>query len=382
VVVGEGEETFLQLVDRYCKGEDYSELAGTALRIDGKVKANARRTLIEDLDRIPFPARDLMPMDKYFEILKSPYLMRHPMTSVFSSRGCPYKCTFCSIHSVWERNWRKRSPENVVAELEHLVETYGVKEIAFLDDNLSVNRKRLHGICDLIIEKGLDIKWSTPNGTAYWTLDEEVLAKMKKAGCYRLTFGVESGCLETRNYMRKNVSLKKAIDMCKAANRLGMWTISTYIIGFPYETKEQILESLQFAIDSDTDWASFYLLMPFIGTGVYEDFKKEGILNFDAYLNPSQFDASVLVSLSAALSQNGIATTKLTVAELHQLQEFMSKRFIKRRLLNPMVTLRLLSKLRSWEDFRYFLRLGYSFLFMLRDLVVGRFSLVSSVHRE
>ncbi|MDT8445845.1 MAG: radical SAM protein [bacterium] len=383
VAIGEGEVTFLELVTKMARGEDYSEVLGTALKLpNGEIKENARRPLIEDLDTIPFPARDLMNMKKYFEVLKSPYLMRTPMTSVFSSRGCPYKCNFCSIHSVWERKWRKRSPKNVADELEHLIKDYGVREVSFLDDNLSVNRKRLHGICDEIIERKLDFKWSTPNGTAYWTLDKDVLKKMKQAGCYRLTFGVESGCPETRSYMQKNVSLKKAETMCKEANRLGMWTISTYIIGFPYETKEQILQSLEFAITSGTDWASFYLLMPFIGTGVYEDFKKEGLLNFDAYLNPSEHDENVLIALSAILSQGGTATTLFTAEELKALQTRMTKKFVLNRVLNPTAPLRVLSKVRSFEDLQYLRRIVVSFLHIMKDLLRNRYSLVSSIHTE
>ena len=138
------------------------------------------------------------------------YLMRIPLTSMITSRGCPFNCVFCSVHTVWGRKFRKRDPKQVVDEIELLVKKYGVKEIHFEDDNLTLDRERILKICKEIIKRKIDIKWTTPNGVAIWTLDEEVLKYIKKSGCYKLCFGIESADPTTQKFIRKGINLEKS----------------------------------------------------------------------------------------------------------------------------------------------------------------------------
>ena len=195
VVIGEGEQTFLELCQVILKRKkNYENIKGIAFNKKGEVIRTPVRELISNLDDIPFPARDLVVFEKYLATPQhNPYLMRYPSATLITSRGCPGKCVYCTVRAVWGRTWRGRNPQNVVDEIEELVKKYGVREIAPLDDSASVNKKRWNAICDELISRKLDIKWSTPNGIAHWTLDKPTIKKMYEAGCYRITFGIESG---------------------------------------------------------------------------------------------------------------------------------------------------------------------------------------------
>ena len=182
VVTGEGEITFLEIVRGLENKRNMFEIPGTIVRKNDRLFHNPNRSYIKELDTLSFPARHLLPMDIYMKHNKihGDYIMRHPQLDLITSRGCPAKCIFCSIHSVWGHKWRGRSAKNVVDEIAFLVNEYGVKEIAFLDDNLTLDKKRIIGICDEIVRRGLDIKWCTPNGVALWTLDKQGIKKIRE----------------------------------------------------------------------------------------------------------------------------------------------------------------------------------------------------------
>ena len=174
VVIGEGEETTRQLLAGLQGGEDISRLDGIAFRRDNAVTVNPKTSFIQDLDALPFPARHLLPMQEYFRI-NMPHgvtTRRSPNTSLITSRGCPAQCVFCSIHPIWGKTFRPRSPENVLAEIRLLITTYGIRELQFEDDNLTFDQKRANRLFDLMIEQRLDMLWTTPNGVAMWALDE------------------------------------------------------------------------------------------------------------------------------------------------------------------------------------------------------------------
>ncbi len=198
-VLGEGEETISELVKKLEENASFKKLKmikGIAFKKNKKIIVNERRPFIRDLDSLPFPARDLLPMKIYFEAAKANRANRDldkPWASVFTSRGCPFNCVFCSIHLSMGRLWRGRSPENIIEELKLLVNEFGVRQIDFEDDNISCNRKRMEEICDLIIKNNLRFEWFTPNGIRADTLDEPLLKKMKASGCRELWFAPESG---------------------------------------------------------------------------------------------------------------------------------------------------------------------------------------------
>lgn len=378
VVQGEGEQTVLEIMRHLERKEDILSTPGTVVRSNGNTLVNPSRGYVSDLDTLPFPARDLLDMDIYKEAtMKEGYILRKPSTTIVTSRGCPGKCIFCTIHSVWGRKWRYRSARNVVDEMEMLKRDFGIREVHWVDDSAGIKKTRVHEICDEILSRRLDITWATPNGIAHWTLDEKTLDRMREAGCYRITFGIESGNEETRKFLGKPYSLKQAERLIKHANSIGMWTICTLILGFPYEKEDSIRDTVDFAVRSEVDMALFYLLAPFPGTPVYEIFKKEGLVNYDDILNmfgeaenPEDFER-----IGRALSGRGVRTVYFTEEQLNDFLTEAYKSFFRARVKSYLNPLRVIRKIRSVEDFIYFCRLSKSMaLPMLRFLRQGKFT--------
>lgn len=356
VVHAEGEETFLDLVRCIESKKDYHAIKGISFRNEeGKIISNPLRDFIENIDEIPFPARHLLNMDLYLQNTPGPYTMRAPATTMITSRGCPNLCIYCTIQSVWgKRKWRGRSAQNVVDEMELLHKKYGIKELYFMDDSAGTSKTRLEQICLEIIKRKLDIKWATPNGIAHWFLDEPLLKLMKKAGCYRVTFGIESGNMETRRFLGKPFPLEQAKRMLHFANSIGMWTVCTFIIGFPFETEEAINDTIKFACNSGTDMAVFYLLCPHPGTRAYEIFKEEGLLNLDYVMDPSvALTDKDFEEIGLRLAGRGAQTKYFTPVQLQQYVSFAYKSFFKASLKHFLNPLRIIRKIRSVEDLRY-----------------------------
>lgn len=358
VVIGEGEKTFLELSKELLNREGVENICGIAYRErNGNIVRTNPRELIKDLDEIPFPAVEMIDYKRYLGE-GNPYSMRSPVAGIVSSRGCPGNCVYCTVKAVWGRSWRGRSPKNVVDEIEFLHLEYDVQEFGFMDDSASTNRERWEGICDEIIRRKLDIKWTTPNGIAHWTLTKEALSKMYKSGCYRITFGIESGNNETRKFLGKPYSLQQAKELIQHANRIGMWTNCTNIIGFPYENLDSINQTIDFAKRCGTDFAVFFLLMPQPTSEVYQYFKKEGLLNFDSFFESDEFDEGEFEEINYVLNETGCDTVYFNKEELSRFQKKAYRSFVIHRamtyIFNP---LRLARKINSVEDFKYILRI-------------------------
>lgn len=358
-VYGEGEITFLNLVNAKEKKQFPKNLTGIVYRQGQKIIQTPSTPFIKNLDKLPFPAWHLLPLNLYDR--KDPSVIRHPLTSMITSRGCPGRCVFCSIHAVWGYAWRARSAQNVVDEIELLVKDYGIREIHFQDDNLSLDKKRLMEICDEIVKRKLNIKWATPNGIAYWNLNTRLLKKMKRAGCYRLTFGIESGDPKMRKWIGKAHSLAQAKTLTKIANNLGFWTLATFIFGFPYETERQIKKTINFALKSEVDFALFYRLSPLPGTPVYQVFKKE----------------KLLPQSKQKLYQEGAfcATQYLTKDKLVTLRSSAFKKFFLSRALKPF---RFAKKIHSFEDLVYTFKLISWGVILFFRLAVGQGQKITS----
>jgi len=349
VVRGEGEATFLDVVKNYSKTKNLKRILGISYRKSKKIIHNLSRPLIKNLDLLPFPDRHLLPMEIYFREAEKAvnYNFHNRVVTMITSRGCPGNCIYCAVKTVWGRTWRGRSPENVVDEIEEIVQEFKVKEIHFLDDSLAVDKKRLAGICEEIIRRKLPIKWATPNGIAIWQLDKILLAKMKKAGCYRLTFGLESGNKKIlNNFIGKHYDYHRARDLIRFASRIGLWTVGTFIIGFPYETLEQIEDTISLAVASDLDFAVFYLANPFPGTALYEICRKENLLP------PEGVYENVRGCRSRHFSQE----------ELEEIQGEAFDRFLKSRIKKPLI---FLSKIESLGSLTYTAKLGKNLIGVL-----------------
>ncbi|MFH0754652.1 MAG: radical SAM protein, partial [Candidatus Omnitrophota bacterium] len=249
VVIGEGENTFNDLLDVLAGQGVLSALDGIGFREAGKVRVVPKTKFIENLDILPFPARHLLNMEKYFG-LQASHGIRHRrrFSPIVTSRGCPAKCTFCSAHRVWGHGFRARSPENVVAEMRHMKEHFGIEEILFEDDNFTLDPRRAEKIFDMMVDEKLDFVWDTPNGIAAWTLTETVIDKMKASGCCRLNFPIESGNPDVlKNIIRKPVNLEKIRPLVDHARKIGLPVGMFFVIGMPGETEEQIWDTFNFA---------------------------------------------------------------------------------------------------------------------------------------
>ena len=267
--IGEGEYTLLDII----RGKDLSKIEGIAYRKENKIIKNPSRPLINDLDKLPFPAKDLLPMHKYF----SAGSRKKKIDYILSSRGCPFSCIFCSDHLVHGKKFRARSPENVISEIELLI-SRGVEEFDFIDDNFTLLPERASKICDLMIEKGLNKKliWRCSNGIRIDKIDMELLKKMKEAGCYMVSLGIESGNDEILKNMKKGITtsqVRKAVALCKEA---GIETRGLFMFGNLGETKETMMDTIRFSKELDLDTATFHITLPFPNTEYFNIIKKEG----------------------------------------------------------------------------------------------------------
>lgn len=284
VVPGEGELTFYQLVQAIEKGEDLSKVGGIAYLQNNEMFRTAAADYIVNLDDLPLPARHLLPMEEYF-IKDRPHgtATRHRRsTPMITSRGCPAKCTFCSIHTVWGREYRGRSAASVLTELRHLIENYGIKEVQIEDDNLTYSKPRATELLDAIIEADLGISFTTPNGIAAWVLDRPLLEKLKQAGFYRLTLAIESGSQRVlHDIIKKPLKLEKVKEIATICRELGFEIDTFFVVGFPGETKAEIQETFDFANSLDVDNAKFFVATPYPGTELYQTAKDKGYLHKD-----------------------------------------------------------------------------------------------------
>jgi len=286
VVIGEPEQTMFELVgllEQTSKGLE--KVRGIGFVKNGMAVITPPRPLIEDLDSLPFPARHLLPMSQYFAAAKENPLrgeINKPWAMMITSRGCPYDCVFCSIHNVMGKKWRGRSPQNVVDEIEQLVQTYGIKQIDFYDDNMMLNKKRGETICDLIVQKRLDIEWYTPNGVRADTLDEPLLRKMKASGCKKIRVAPESGVQHVLDkIIKKNLNLKTVENAVVLSKKVGISVGCFFVIGLIGETKEDINETINYAYKLKrlgADRFYFSIAMPVYGTELYEQAKSGGFL--------------------------------------------------------------------------------------------------------
>ncbi len=273
VVLGEGECSTRELLDAMRDGKSLAGIDGIAFKEDGKIVVNPKTKFIQDLDAIPFPARDLLPMEKYFRInLPHGVSTRYsPNTPVITSRGCPANCIFCSIHSIWGYKYRARSPENIIQELKLLKDIYHIREIQFEDDNLTFDRQRAYALFERMIEEKFNLAWTTPNGVAMWSLDKELLLKMKQSGCYSLSLAIESGDQKMLSEtIKKPLNLKKVKELIHWINIYGFVTDAFFVVGFPNETKEQLQNTFKFASELKVDNVSFHIATPYPGTELYE----------------------------------------------------------------------------------------------------------------
>jgi anaerobic magnesium-protoporphyrin IX monomethyl ester cyclase len=343
VVRGEGEETWEELCQwRAADGRWREAISGLGSvpgisyqTPDGQVHHNPDRSVIKDLDSLPLPAYHLFKMYSYTNLQPTVDHIEGPSYPILTSRGCPYRCTYCS--QIGPRRWRMRSPENVVAEWRWLVRELGAAEIGILDDSFNINRQRVLDICDLLIKEDLThVPWIMINGIRANLADTELLGRMRQAGCIRSAFGVESGNQEILDsVIGKQLTLEQVRAAFKAAKQVGMETIGFFMIGLPGETEETMDETIRFAIELDPVVANFSMATPFPGTEMSHIVKEKGRLLVKDYDDFAFFEGR------ASFEMDGMTA---------ELVERKWKEAYRRFYLRPSRVMRTLLKKETWLD--------------------------------
>ena len=275
VAIGEGELLFAEVCDAILLGKDLENVKGICFRKHGNIVRTADRDCINDLDKLPIPAYEYFPMDKYqghfWRRWVSGY--RKPFVGIMTSRGCPYRCAFCSI-VMWGRQIRYRSPENVINEINHLVKNYGARQISFHDDTFSANMKRTEMICDLLIEKDYDLDLYC--STRVDCLNEPLIKKMAKAGFKWIGIGIESGNDKILKKMSKDFSVGTCSDILHVVANNGIAIYGAMILGYPGEDKRTLMDTLRFALNNPIHFPQFNVFVAYPGTAVYDKLISEG----------------------------------------------------------------------------------------------------------
>jgi radical SAM superfamily enzyme YgiQ (UPF0313 family) len=278
VVRGEGEAALLSLMENNMNNTGIRGVY--ALSDITENSSLAKADTIQNLDDIPFPDWEQMPPGRYPKAPHGAVAKRFPIGLIISSRGCPYSCKFCSSPNFYDRKIRFRTPENVVNEMKYLIENFGVKEIQFEDDNITMNRTHIEKICHLILENNLKINWSCPNGIRADRVDEELIKLMRKAGCYYCALGIESG----NAGILKNIDKKETIEIIQKAIHIitknGIICQGFFIVGLPGETKSTIKETMRFALKSGLDRAQFCMLDILPGCALWTELIGEYVSDF------------------------------------------------------------------------------------------------------
>jgi len=277
-VVGDGEKAMVSIADHHARGVSMHTIAGCVTRTDaGSIRSLLPPPWIQDLDSLPFPALDLLPMDRYRSVM-----VKEPFVTMVTSRGCPYRCNFCS--QIYGGNkLRTRSPENIVDEMEQAVKRYQAKEIILFDETFGVKRNDALRVCALIRNRKLDIRWSAR--TRIDVIDEQLLSAMRGAGCYALHLGVESGTERILRAMNKKITVAQVRSVASMAHRLGFKLHAYFMIGYPGETRAEIDETLRLSRQLNLDWASYTITIPNPHTPLLGTAVSQGILQPDFWRN-------------------------------------------------------------------------------------------------
>ena len=342
VAFGEGELTMLELIECY-RSKDFNcfefikdydtlrKIKGIAFRQKDGIIINDKRELIQDVDELPLPARDLVPIEKYIPLPNQYKLL--PSVHMVVIRGCPYKCAFCSNNSVFGRKIRARSPEKVIYEIKCLKEKYDVKEISFWDDMMTSNKRWLVELCDLMIQNELGITWTCYSRVD--TVTKELLLKMKKAGCWNIFFGFESGVQDLLENINKGITLEQIQNASRWCKEVGIEIRASFMLALPGETPELAQKTIDFAKKLNPEYAQFCITTPYPGTKLYDEAEKWGRLSLDY----SKFNIWEPVFIPYGYKDKD---------QINKLEKKATFEFYFR----PIIVINLLKKLKSWEDIK------------------------------
>ena len=339
VCMGEGEETFDEFLDFWERGKDLKQVTGLALKSKcGDICENLPRKPIWHVDDIPLPAYELLDLDRYATAESARYTPKYKRAiQVFSSRGCPWHCTYC--HDLFGKKFRGRSPEHVLKEMKMLYYDYNIQEFMIEDDIFNFDMERAKKICDLIVEEGMTVALQFGNGIRLERIDEELVQKLAAAGTHHVSIAIESASPRIQRVSRKNLKLHMVNDIVGWLRKHRINCLGFFMIGFPTETLEEIKMTIQYACQTDLDEALFSIVIPYAGTELSRQIMREG------WYDPNQ-KTEHLHEVSK------IKTEEFDFATLKQLQRRAYLKFF----LTKFRFVRILPRLLSFRSSRRYLK--------------------------
>jgi len=335
-VIGDAWETLPELVGRMEEHSDLKEVNGIAYKINGDILTTAARQSAVNIDDVPFPARNLLPNEKYTTILSK----RRPITAMMSSTGCPFHCIHCSSgHKVIFRN-----PFKVVDEMDECVHKYGIKEILFYDEIFSLDKGRVRVICEEILRRKLDVKWTIR--TSANLVDEDLIMLFAKAGCIRINYGVESAEPIILDRLRKNISLEAVRNAVRWTKKFKIDALGFFMLGSPGETLGSIRKTIQFAKDLNFDFVQFTKVAPLPHTELYGMMQEATGKDFWREYTLGKEDLNNLMSIG----------TQVTLDELN----FWIKKAYQDFYFRPGYILKTLMKVNSYAELRHLMHSAWS----------------------
>ena len=277
VVIGEGEYAFSDILNAIEYKKGFADIKGILFKIDDKIVNTGRRDFLsnEELDSLPFPARDITPIRKYYSLLAK----KPTITTMITSRGCPFKCVFCDRPQMGKA-FRFRSADNIIEEIRVCI-GMGIEEFFFYDDTFTINKNRVLEFCLKLAESGLNKKIIWDIRSRVDTIDEEMIKLMRLAGCARIHYGVESGTEKILKVLKKEINLDRVRHIFKATSKYGIQTLAYFIFGNPTETEEDIQKTILFSKQINPDYVHYSLMTPYPGTELYRQGLNKGVFNSD-----------------------------------------------------------------------------------------------------
>jgi anaerobic magnesium-protoporphyrin IX monomethyl ester cyclase len=288
IIRGEGEHTSLEVAKCLQKEGDLKKVLGINFRSGGQIVSTADRPLIKDVDSLPFPDRKLLDIE-YHNTTAGLVVAPKRFSSFVSSRGCVFNCRFCGCRRLARNLWRSRSVENIMDEL-HLLSSQGYKQLLFVDDNFTLNTKRVIKLCRRLREERVDIEFFAEGRVD--NCPKDMLQEMSRANCRMMYFGIENATQKILDYYDKRTTPQQAMDAIKKARKAGIdVTVASFILGAPHETRQEIWNTLKFAQELQVDIPQFNILATFPGTDIWEELKAQGLIDEEKH-----WETGVMVS--------------------------------------------------------------------------------------
>lgn len=319
VIRREPEITAKELANFLEYDKSLNNLEGITYRENGEIKVNKDREFV-DLNTLPFPDRSCVNQSNY----TLPF-SKKPFTLISTSRGCPFGCIYCAVHQYYGKKFRAREPKSVVDEIEEVVLKYKIFDFLFWADEALFQQKTMERISDEILNRGLKIRWFC-NSRAD-TISFEILKKMKKAGCWLMSFGIESGSQKILDNINKNLKLEHIEEAVNITRKAGIETIGHFIFGLPGETKKTAKKTIKFAKKLALDYAQFYIATPYPGTKFFTYAKENNLIETYDY---SKYEISNAVVRTKELSPEQL----MKIRKKAYMSFYLNPSFILKRFFN------------------------------------------------